>query len=632
MASPYFNENFDTPNAVGGIGNPAALASSLITGGGGASYNGINTGLGSSDTSIEAGFLNSNTLLGNLLFPGMKERKAQKKLIGQHRDIQTMNQTAASNNLAQMMENSFMGGGRTSLKDGMITDKSMAQDAPIPAVTGSGKPVTVHGGGELVVDAPRTKELEKLAATGNFSELGKFVASTMDFYKKRDSAPVETAKKGGDMGYQNGGTTDKPKSINSSYAKHYNDINKQLKDEEMRPTNPKRLAYLKEQKAILSNYEKAGMDKDPNVNFDDIRNPQLLSEASKRMKNAPTNKFQGANTQGLSKNNVAAPASTNKTVTKPTGSAKAKPVSAAKTPFDMGKFEPNLNNGNGDISLADQDAANLQQLALEDTQLKTQNNTAVTPAADQNGGDQNNLQTLPLEDTQLKIQSPGEQPNQDNSMMADMMKGVFEDNKKNLLYKDIANTAVLAKNLSNKFVGPPKQFGRSFTPTFVDFETMRSMGQQENARLASKSMREAEEANVVPTAIAAVNANELTANNQLNAQIFGMKQQQAAENTRGFNENVNANADIDFANRGREYQAAGAHNQAKNASVGQFAKNLLTNLDSKNLNNTDFKNSMMKLSGIQKESELDQLFNQYYQGKKKASDISNFDVNLQEIK
>jgi hypothetical protein len=40
----------------------------------------------------------------------------------------------------------------------------------------------------------------------------------------------------------------------------------------------------------------------------------------------------------------------------------------------------------------------------------------------------------------------------------------------------------------------------------------------------------------------------------------------------------------------------------------------------------------MKLSGIQKESELDQLFNQYYQGKKKASDISNFDVNLQEIK
>jgi hypothetical protein len=161
---------------------------------------------------------------------------------------------------------------------------------------------------------------------------------------------------------------------------------------------------------------------------------------------------------------------------------------------------------------------------------------------------------------------------------------------------------------------------------------MRSMGQQENARLASKSMREAEEANVVPTAIAAVNANELTANNQLNAQIFGMKQQQAAENTRGFNENVNANADIDFANRGREYQAAGAHNQAKNASVGQFAKNLLTNLDSKNLNNTDFKNSMMKLSGIQKESELDQLFNQYYQGKKKASDISNFDVNLQEIK
>jgi hypothetical protein len=59
---------------------------------------------------------------------------------------------------------------------------------------------------------------------------------------------------------------------------------------------------------------------------------------------------------------------------------------------------------------------------------------------------------------------------------------------------------------------------------------------------------------------------------------------------------------------------------------------MMTNLDSKNLNRTDFKNSMMKLSGIQKESELDQLFNQYYQGKKKASDISNFDVNLQEIK
>jgi hypothetical protein len=600
--------------------------------------------------------MSHNNLFTRLLHPGQEARARYKKQTAFNRDIQEQSLNNASNSLAQMMQygsEGFKDGGNTrvSLAEGMITDKSKSVNHPIPATTATGKDVTVHGGGELVVDAKRTSIMENMMATGDMTGLGKYLAQTVNYYKNRDGVGQSSAQKGTHELQDTEGNgvnrrtvshelKDLEARLRAAKTKQGSSFN--IMDDKAEGRNREDVKKLQQQYDDLKGYiQRNGGDK-----FSDDSHYQNYTKALESVRQARQNPTKPEIPSGSRKpvypvpdigyDGPAASTATKKAPaskdTKPATAAKSTP--SAGTPFDPKDiaFDPNaidLNRGADDVIPNAPTPKTAGELG--DYDYKAQPEIETTLQAD-------NVEApgAPKAPTARTAQAPTAQAPQNPKApekpeegdpnaksLYDRINKTFQRNQRAIATKGIANALWTARQGSKQFDEStvPRRRHDVFIPNLTDTEVMNQQGQDQVTRTTMKGKRELEEAGRTDLLVGN-NANELQARNQVKSQVGQLRAQISGQNAQGLAQNINRNADVDFQNDIAREQARGQFNANKEQAIADGIKSGMNVMDSGIANRTGRDNTILSAWGMMSQNKLAENIARYNKGDMKAGEIA----------
>lgn len=525
-------------------------------------------------------------LFKRLLFPGLSQRSKYKKQAEFNRDIQQQQMNLASNNLTQMMQygsEGFEEGGNTkriSLKEGLITDKNKSVNAPIPATTATGKKVTVHGGGELVVDAKRTSIMEQLLKGGNTEDLGSFVAETMKFYKERDgmmgkvSAQEGTANLGGEDPAEKIKRilNEKNKINDNRFQYNYKGYKSRIEqlDKELEEAS-------KELKAKGKDAESTRIDK---------REKEYDARVAEQARIDKREKEFDAKFPDFGKEKKATPSSKQSTVGQPT-------------------------------SIKPDQLPEIDKSKIEDPGLLKQE--FVTPDIAQG---QKALELRVQEPAVEGAKTPEGEASSNDQALYDMINKTYQRNTRSNVAKQIANALFTARQMGKQFrpESIPQRRADVFIPNLTDTESIKQAGEDKITQGIEKAKRTLEESGRTDLLVG-LSANELEAQKELGQNITQIRSQILGENKQGLMTNLNRNADIDYQNAVNIANAASAFNQAKEQALASGISTGFGIADVQNVDRTRKDSNILNTWGLLKGNKLQQEYQDYISGKKKESEI-----------